>query len=83
MPTAAVFRADDSGSPGKSAIAASFPYVIHSDGECERLELQARLADIEAHLRHLPIAPNDCVLDVGCGSGSMTRLIAIRFRAPK
>ena len=34
----------------------SLPYVIHSDEECERLELQARLANIEAHLRHLPIA---------------------------
>ena len=83
MPTAAVLRADDSGSPRQSAIAASFPYVIHSDGECERLELQARLADIEAHLRHLPIAPNDCVLDVGCGSGSMTRLIAHSFPRAK
>ena len=34
----------------------SLPYVIHSDEECERLELQARLANIEGHLRHLPMA---------------------------
>jgi SAM-dependent methyltransferase len=57
----------------------SLPYVIHSNEECERLELQARLANIEGHLRHLPVAPNSRVLDVGCGSGSMSRLIARSF----
>jgi SAM-dependent methyltransferase len=57
----------------------SLPYVIHSNEECERLELQARLANIQGHLRHLPISANDRVLDVGCGSGSMSRLIARSF----
>jgi ubiquinone/menaquinone biosynthesis C-methylase UbiE len=57
----------------------SRPYAIHSDEECERLELQARLANIEGHLRHLPVSPNDRVLDVGCGSGSMSRLVARSF----
>ncbi len=57
----------------------SLPYVIHSDDECERLELQARLANIGGHLRYLPISPTDRVLDVGCGSGSMSRLIARSF----
>jgi ubiquinone/menaquinone biosynthesis C-methylase UbiE len=54
----------------------SRPYAIHSDEECERLELQARLANIEGHLRYLPVSPRDRVLDAGCGSGSMSRLIA-------
>jgi ubiquinone/menaquinone biosynthesis C-methylase UbiE len=57
----------------------SRPYVIHSDDEYERLELQARLAKIEQHLRYLPVSPRDRVLDAGCGSGSMSRLIARAF----
>jgi ubiquinone/menaquinone biosynthesis C-methylase UbiE len=57
----------------------SRPYAIHSDDECERLELQARLANIEGHLRYLPVLPDNRVLDVGCGSGSMSRLLARSF----
>jgi len=54
----------------------SRPYAIHSNEECERLELQARLANIEGHLRYLPVSPRDRVLDAGCGSGAISRLIA-------
>jgi ubiquinone/menaquinone biosynthesis C-methylase UbiE len=57
----------------------SRPYAIHSDEECERLELQARLANIEAHLRFLPVSPSARVLDAGCGSGSMSRLVALTY----
>lgn len=51
-------------------------YAIHSDQECERLEAQARLVPISSHLKYLPLTPGAVVLDAGCGSGSMTRLIA-------
>jgi ubiquinone/menaquinone biosynthesis C-methylase UbiE len=61
----------------------SLSYFIHSDEECERLELQARLANIERHLRHLPVSSDDRILDVGCGSGSMSRLIARSFPRTK
>ena len=54
----------------------SRPYAIHSSEECERLELQARLADIEGHLQHLPVSPRVRVLYAGCGSGAIARLIA-------
>jgi ubiquinone/menaquinone biosynthesis C-methylase UbiE len=56
--------------------AGSKDYVIDSDAECERLELQARLCGIEDHLVHLVVPKGARVLDVGCGSGSMARLIA-------
>jgi ubiquinone/menaquinone biosynthesis C-methylase UbiE len=50
--------------------------VIDSDEECERLEAQARLANISSHLKYLPLRSGMSVLDAGCGSGSMTRRIA-------
>jgi SAM-dependent methyltransferase len=52
-------------------------YAIHSDEECERLEAQARLAPVSSHLKYLPLKPGMSVLDAGCGSGSMTRQIAV------
>jgi len=54
----------------------SRPYAIHSASECDRLERQAVLAGVEDHLRFVPIRPGARVLDAGCGSGSMARLIA-------
>jgi len=54
----------------------SRPYAIHSDEEPLRLERQASLAEIEKHLDYIPIEPSDRILDVGCGSGAMTRLLA-------
>lgn len=54
----------------------SRPYVIGFEREHERLELQARIAQIDEHLRYVPLQPSDRVLDAGCGSGSMARLLA-------
>ncbi len=51
-------------------------YVIDSENEAERLEAQARLAGIEDHLAPLALPRSGVVLDVGCGSGAMARLIA-------
>lgn len=51
-------------------------YLFHSEDECDRLELQASIAGIEGHLRHLRIPERAQVLDAGCGSGSMSRLLA-------
>ncbi len=54
-------------------------YAIHSDSECERLEKQAALAGLEEHLRFLSGFPAPgSILDAGCGSGSMARLLAVR-----
>jgi ubiquinone/menaquinone biosynthesis C-methylase UbiE len=50
--------------------------VIGFEREHERLELQARIGRIAEHLRHVPLQPTDRVLDAGCGSGSMSRLLA-------
>lgn len=54
-------------------------YAIHGDQECERLEVQAELANIRDHLQHLDARPGDVVLDLGCGSGSMSRMMAAAF----
>lgn len=51
-------------------------YVIDSENEPDRLEAQARLARIQNHLEYVPLKPNFHVLDAGCGSGSMSRLLA-------
>lgn len=51
-------------------------YAIDSDHECERLEMQARLAGLEHHLPLIALKPGEAVLDVGCGSGAMARTLA-------
>jgi ubiquinone/menaquinone biosynthesis C-methylase UbiE len=51
-------------------------YILDNDEECLRLERQAELYGFEDDLKHLSLAPTDQVLDVGCGSGAITRKIA-------
>jgi len=59
--------------------AAERPYSLHSENECDRLEFQAQVARIEEHLRYLDIPARARILDAGCGSGSMTRLLAKHY----
>ena len=54
----------------------SRPYAIHSATECERLERQAILARLPDHLSFISVPPHARILDAGCGSGSMARLLA-------
>jgi ubiquinone/menaquinone biosynthesis C-methylase UbiE len=56
-------------------------YALHSESECDRLEHQATLAGLEQHLSFLPaLPPSSNILDAGCGSGSMARLLAARYK---
>jgi ubiquinone/menaquinone biosynthesis C-methylase UbiE len=54
----------------------SKPYSLHSNEECDRLERQGQIAQIDGHLAYIQLPPLARVLDAGCGSGSMSRLIA-------
>ena len=54
----------------------SRPYALHSAAECDRLERQAALAGLPDHLRFVPIPSQARILDAGCGTGSMARLLA-------
>ena len=51
-------------------------YILDNDEECLRLERQASLYGFEDDLKHLSLASAEHVLDVGCGSGAITRQIA-------
>jgi SAM-dependent methyltransferase len=59
-------------------------YAIHSSRECDRLEHQAKLAGLEDHLARLAGLPAPTsILDAGCGSGSMARMLAGKFPAAR
>lgn len=55
---------------------ASKPYVIDDADEPGRLERQAQLDDLPRFLERLSVASDAHMLDAGCGSGAMTRLLA-------
>jgi SAM-dependent methyltransferase len=58
-----------------------YEYFLDSPEECERLERQASLEGIARHLRHFEGVPRGRILDAGCGSGAMSRLLASRYPA--
>lgn len=51
-------------------------YAIHSDEEPARLDRQAAVIGIEDVLGKIPVSPGSQILDAGCGSASMARLLA-------
>lgn len=55
-----------------------YDYVFDGAHECERLERQAVLQGLERHLRHVRVPAGGRVLDAGCGSGVVSRLLAAR-----
>lgn len=57
-------------------IGSSKPYVIGYEEEHERLDRQARIGAIEKHFDHFSCPKDAVILDAGCGSGSMSRLLA-------
>lgn len=59
----------------------SRPYVIDDDDEPQRLERQSQIDDLPRHFERFALAPDARVLDAGCGSGAMTRLLAQRAPA--
>jgi ubiquinone/menaquinone biosynthesis C-methylase UbiE len=50
-------------------------YALHSDEEPARLDRQAAIIRIEQFLPLIPDTPSGRLLDAGCGSGSMARLL--------
>ncbi len=51
-------------------------YIHDSIEEPMRLEIQASLADLDGHIARLPLNAEHFVLDAGCGSGVMSRVMA-------
>jgi len=53
-------------------------YLMEHPLEAERLELKTRRDKILEELKLVPLAPGMDVLDVGCGTGAVTRILAER-----
>jgi ubiquinone/menaquinone biosynthesis C-methylase UbiE len=54
------------------------PYLMEHPLEAERLELKTQRAKILEELKLVPLRPGMDVLDVGCGTGAVTRILAER-----
>ncbi|MBV9654905.1 MAG: class I SAM-dependent methyltransferase [Acetobacteraceae bacterium] len=57
--------------------AVAIDYIFDSTNECHRLERQAAIINLPHLLQHVPAVPDGGrILDAGCGSGAMARLLA-------
>ena len=53
-------------------------YLMEHPLEAERLELKTKREKILEELKLVPLHPGMDVLDVGCGTGAVTRILAER-----
>ena len=53
-------------------------YLMEHPLEAERLELKTKREKILEELKLIPLRPGMDVLDVGCGTGAVTRILAER-----
>jgi len=51
-------------------------YLMEDPIEAERLEIKTRKANILDELKRVPLQPGMRVLDAGCGTGAVTRILA-------
>ena len=58
-------------------------YLMEHPLEAERLELKTRREKILEELKLVPLSPGMEVLDVGCGTGAVTRILADRVSPGK
>lgn len=58
-------------------------YLMEHPLEAERLELKTRREKILEELKLVPLSPGMEVLDVGCGTGAVTRILAERVSPGK
>jgi len=51
-------------------------YLMEDPIEAERLEIKTKKATVLKELEHVPLEPGMRVLDAGCGTGAVTRILA-------
>ncbi len=54
-------------------------YLMEDPIEAERLEIKTNKQKILSELKYLALKQGQCILDVGCGTGAVTRVLAERI----